>query len=468
MMKQTPLKLSTKILLVATGNLVLLGGVFLIFLRSQLNQDFGYFLMTAGRDRARLVAQRLGVELPDVDPSEWTSVLAKYSAANKVTFMLFNNQGVQLAGPPVAIPPEAAARLRPKHDQEKNPPFWIPPFITITEGRLPYWLGVWVPINQDVTRNFPSRYVLVAASADLMTNPFFFEIRPWIGIACVALVLTLVCWLPMVVGLTRSVDQMRRATAEIAEGRFHVQAPAKRNDELGHLGRSINQMATKLDMFTRGHQRFLGDVAHELRSPIGRMQVAAAILERKAGEQSQTHIEALKEDIALMSGLTDELLTFARARLVPEAVNLRPTSLADIVSRAVRAECQDGASIEIQVASGLKVKADPEYLFRSVSNVIRNAVRYAGAQGVITVSAETKGEYVIITVADSGPGVPEDALEKIFTPFYRLEESRDRKLGGTGLGLAIVRSCVEACQGSVACRNLKPAGLEVTITLLAA
>ncbi len=73
-----------------------------------------------------------------------------------------------------------------------------------------------------------------------------------------------------------------------------------------------------------------------------------------------------------------------------------------------------------------------------------------------------------ISVADCGSGVPEEALEKIFTPFYRIDESRDRRSGGTGLGLAIVRSCVEACRGSVACRNRKPSGLEVSIRLRAA
>jgi two-component system sensor histidine kinase CpxA len=72
------------------------------------------------------------------------------------------------------------------------------------------------------------------------------------------------------------------------------------------------------------------------------------------------------------------------------------------------------------------------------------------------------------TVADLGPGIPDEALDKIFTPFYRLEESRDRGSGGMGLGLAIVQACVQACHGSVTCRNRKPRGLEVTITLQAA
>jgi signal transduction histidine kinase len=99
---------------------------------------------------------------------------------------------------------------------------------------------------------------------------------------------------------------------------------------------------------------------------------------------------------------------------------------------------------------------------------ISNSIRYAGHHGAISITAQTKGSHVLITISDSGPGIPEEALDRIFTPFFRLEASRDRRSGGTGLGLAIVQGCIEACRGSVVCRNRKPFGFEVTITLQAA
>lgn len=83
---------------------------------------------------------------------------------------------------------------------------------------------------------------------------------------------------------------------------------------------------------------------------------------------------------------------------------------------------------------------DEKLLFRALSNVLRNATRYAGGQGPITISAQRQADLIAVTVADSGPGVPDSALEKIFTPFFRLESARDRKTGGTGLGLAIARA----------------------------
>ena len=107
----------------------------------------------------------------------------------------------------------------------------------------------------------------------------------------------------------------------------------------------------------------------------------------------------------------------------------------------------------------------PDFLFRSLANLVRNAVRYAGHAGPIQVSASSLGHDVSIRVSDQGPGVPDAEIEEIFKPFYRPEFARQRETGGTGLGLAIVKSCIEACGGIVRCRNRSPQGLEVEIRL---
>ena len=100
-----------------------------------------------------------------------------------------------------------------------------------------------------------------------------------------------------------------------------------------------------------------------------------------------------------------------------------------------------------------------------MANVLRNALRYAGDAGPITVTARAAGDMVTIDVADWGPGVPPDALPRLCEPFYRVDEARDRETGGVGQGLAIVQSAVQACGGTVRCRNLTPHGLEVRLTL---
>src|SRR5262249_11780563 len=124
--------------------------------------------------------------------------------------------------------------------------------------------------------------------------------------------------------------------------------------------------------------------------------------------------------------------------------------------------------IEASVRRDVAVLANPDCLFRALSNLVRNAIRYAGNSGPISVSAHSEGQETVITVADHGPGLPESALEEVFAPFFRLEPSRGRDWGGAGLGLAIVKACVEACKGSVRAHNRQPSGLEVEIRLRSA
>jgi two-component system sensor histidine kinase CpxA len=136
-----------------------------------------------------------------------------------------------------------------------------------------------------------------------------------------------------------------------------------------------------------------------------------------------------------------------------------------LIEKAVRLERREGADIRVDVAPGLRALADETTLCRSVANVVRNSVRYAGQAGPILVSAGTVDGQIVIAISDCGPGVPEAALDKIFTPFYRLDESRNRRTGGAGLGLAIVKGCMDACGGTVECRNRQPSGLETTLRL---
>jgi two-component system sensor histidine kinase CpxA len=140
-------------------------------------------------------------------------------------------------------------------------------------------------------------------------------------------------------------------------------------------------------------------------------------------------------------------------------------NVAETVRRVLGREASEGAHIETHVDERTEVLSHPEYLFRSLANVVRNAIRYAGQSGPIMISAEEKDGMVSITVSDSGPGIPEAELESVFKPFYRPEYARQRETGGVGLGLAIVRTCIEACGGAVQCRIRSPKGLEVEIKL---
>lgn len=478
-MREKPqIPLWIRFLLLGVLNLAVLGIVFAIFMRMQLKPELESFLMAQARERIATVTTLITSDLRTTDSSQWSEVLGRYSKEYGITFLLYRNTGEQLAGAPTPLPSEVDIRMPrggppPPRESAAPPPPSVnplqqlppgPPFLAVTDSDPKYWIGVRMPIIEGPDHE-AMRSVLMFVSPAFFTNPFFFEIKPWLGIAAAAVFITALCWLPLVRNLTRSIAEMMRATARIAEGRFDVSLETKRGDELGLLGVSINRMAERLETLTEGRKRFLGDAAHELRSPIARMQLAVEILERSTNPGAQKYIADLKDDIALMSRLTDELLQFAKADGTSGKIELVPTNVAEAVWTAARREAADGTNIRINVDPSVHVRANAEYLVRALANILRNAVRYAGDRGPIDVSAHEKNQNVQISVADSGPGIPEDALDKIFTPFYRLDDARDRRTGGTGLGLAIVRTCIEACGGSVECRNRRSSGLEVIIQL---
>jgi two-component system sensor histidine kinase CpxA len=398
-------------------------------------------------------------------------LLKQHSSGYPAQLYLFDESGEQLAGTPIALPDRIAGELhRGPFGREGGAP---PPLKPMNERPLllmrtdtppAYWIDARIPVWTPGARR-PAHGVLVWKFDSLWLNPFFFDYRAWFTVVLAIVLVSLICWVPLIRGLTRSISQLTRATGRIAEGHFEIELPAKRRDELGRLSASINSMAARLSGFVHGQRRFLSDIAHELSSPIARIQTALAILEQRATDTQRDYVADVQEEVAHMSGLINELLLFSKAQISGPGKELKPVNVAETVRRVLEREASDGAYIEVRVSEELEATANPDYLFRSLANLVRNAIRYAGNAGPIVISGKNGGGEVAITVADSGPGLPEAELDQVFKPFYRPEFARQRETGGVGLGLAIVRSCIEACGGKVICRNRKPTGLEVEIQL---
>ena len=171
------------------------------------------------------------------------------------------------------------------------------------------------------------------------------------GIAGGAVLFSALLWLPLVRGITHSISQMTRATEQIAEGQFDVRVSGSRRDELGSLGGAINRMAARLAGFVGGQKRFLGDIAHELCSPLARMQVALGILEEQgAGEKQKEHVADVREEVEQMSSLVNELLTFSKASLHAKTVPLKTVALSEIVHRVVARENRGRGGIVVDVS----------------------------------------------------------------------------------------------------------------------
>jgi two-component system sensor histidine kinase CpxA len=478
---KTRASISVKILLLSFLNVALLGLVFVVFVRVQYRADLSSLLLSPGRDRILAISRLIALELPETDRGEWNRLLAQYASANHGACYLFRSEGAQLAGPPVTLPSAVLDTIRRDHPppfeaggphghrpgkRELQPP--PPPvFLIKTSAPTRYWVGVQVPVWGEPAAR-PVHGTLVWLFSSLWTNPLLFDYKPWLAVVIVVILLSVACWLPLIRGLTRSISQLTSATGAIAQGRFATRVSVHRRDELGQLSQAINDMAERLSGFVNGQRRFLGDIAHELCSPIARIQVALGVLEQRAEDNQKEYVLGVQEEVEHMSGLINELLSFSKAGMDASTLPLTRVNVADTVRQVLQREAGGEARIETHIDAQLEVMANPDYLFRSLANILRNAIRYAGDAGPIVVSASDNGGVVTITVADNGPGIPAAELEEVFKPFYRPEFARRRETGGVGLGLAIVKSCVEACGGSVQCRNRSPKGLEVEIRLPAA
>lgn len=266
----------------------------------------------------------------------------------------------------------------------------------------------------------------------------------------------------------RPIRQLRGAFEAVAAGRLETRigdSLAGRNDELARLGQDFDRMAERLQALLDGRQRLLHDVSHELRSPLARLQ-AAADLVRQRPARGEAFIERVERETVRMDHLVGELLTLARLDAGMAGGGGEDVDLGELIARIAddaRLEGQLRAcTVDAATDEGLHLNAQPELLHRMLENVVRNAVRHAPAGGCVRIAAHADAarEAIVITVADDGPGVPGEDLERIFEPFRRGEGATT---GGYGLGLAITRRIAEAYGGSVRATN--GGGLQVTIVL---
>ncbi|MFN7932192.1 MAG: HAMP domain-containing sensor histidine kinase [Bryobacteraceae bacterium] len=481
---KTRIPLFTKILFLAFLNLCLLLVVVAFIAREQFRMDARSFLLAPAQDRILAVAHGLSLELEETAPASWETVLARYSQTYGAGFHLFDEFGEKLAGPELRLPQEVVERIPSRGGRRRDgPPRERPPapeqekakgrdrrtgapplFLLATSQPSGYWAGVRIPLRQNLDEN-PKPGTLIVVSPSAISSKLFFDLKPWLTVALAVIVVSVAVWLPFIRGVTRSISQMTVTAGKIAEGRFEIHVADQRRDEIGQLGETINRMASRLLGFVNGQKRFLSGIAHELCTPLATIQFGLGNLERRVDVQQRAAVADIQEEVQHMSALVNELLWFSRAGMQAADVKPAAVNVAATVARVLERESCGETAIEVALDDQLHVLADAEYLFRALSNLVRNAIRYAGQAGPIRISARAADGMVRVIVADSGPGVPEHALDEIFAPFYRLDPSRGAETGGVGLGLAIVKGCVEACGGTVRARNAVPSGLEVEIQL---
>jgi signal transduction histidine kinase len=265
----------------------------------------------------------------------------------------------------------------------------------------------------------------------------------------------LLCYL-LAYYLTAPVRQLEKAVERFGGGDLSARVGSMRQDELGQLARTFDRMANRIETLVTAERRLLLDISHELRSPLARLGVAVELA--RSGENLDAALNRIQKESDRLNALVGQLLQVTRAEGDPSSLRRHHVQLDQLVQQLVDDSLIEaaahGCELKFEKREPVKVEGDPELLRRAIENVIRNAIRYSPRE-------------TAVEVRDHGPGVPEEALPRLFDAFYRVETDRNRNSGGIGLGLSLARRAIELHKGAIRAKNAQP-GLEVEMELPAA
>ncbi len=290
-------------------------------------------------------------------------------------------------------------------------------------------------------------------------------------VAFIGLIIGFLCfWLTR--SFVKPIVELQQTSRTIAEGRFQARLPAEltsRFDELGALAADFNSMAGRIEATIKDQQQLLWDVSHELRTPLTRVGLALELIRQAQPEDRERLIGKMERNVAKLNGLLQQILDFARiGGNVDMVVEKKPVFLGRLIETVVddvgiEADSHEQTITVVPWTGDVVVEGAEELLRRAVENVLLNAIRHTPAKtGIrVSLSAEDASRMAVVTVSDSGRGVPADELPKLFTPFFRGMENGDEPPGGYGLGLAIAQRAFQAHGGRITAKNGEAGGLTV-------
>jgi two-component system, OmpR family, sensor histidine kinase CpxA len=383
-------------------------------------------------------------------------------------------------------------------------------------GGSPYrrtWIDRLLPdrIRREALTLDGKRYTMVL---ELPPGPrgFFgpFDI-PLLGIAVI--LSGLVCYL-LASSVTRPVTRLRKAAQSLAAGDLSARTgtPASGgHDELTELMRDFDRMAERIEGLVDSQSRLLKDVSHELRSPLARLSVALGLARQRATPELEGSLNRIELEADRLNQLIQRLLTIARLESGTDGLHKTTLSLLELVEqvahdaeyetpgRGCRVTTSSNGQHKSQHNSQRKsqdnsqhnnafehdpgesdkgeggnfdeylVEGDPSLLRSAIENVVRNATRYTAEGTKVEIRLERQQanseQEIVVRVLDSGPGVPNEALKKIFEPFYRLDDVRNQQTGGAGLGLSIADRAIRLHGGQLHASNRREGGLEIEIRI---
>jgi two-component system sensor histidine kinase BaeS len=289
-----------------------------------------------------------------------------------------------------------------------------------------------------------------------------------IGAVSVLLAALVALWLARV--LLAPVKRIASATHRLAAGDYSIRVRAASNDEIGALAEDFNRLAQTLERNEQLRRAFVADISHELRTPLAVLRGELEAIEDGVRPLSRESLHSLQSEVQMLNKLVGDLYDLSLSDVGALTYRKVDVELSDVVRSTVKLFngrlAERGLSLELQVApEPLIVLGDEARLRQMMINLVENSLRYTDAGGKVRVSCAAHDGAARIQIEDSAPGVPAEALGKLFDRFYRVDASRNRASGGAGLGLSIVKNIVEAHDGSLVAEPSELGGLRVVVSV---
>ncbi|WP_028025717.1 ATP-binding protein [Enterovibrio calviensis] len=416
-------------------------GLFVLFIVSlfafeffvyRLNTDYDYVL----EDMQAAALHSVIVSISESQGSEFTTQLLTHyaeSTASKLNIV--------------------SANLAPKEVQSYFAQSLPPHLYSFHDDDRALWLTF--PDSDTFYHIAPDETSLVRQNIDISDALFFVFIT--VGFLIYS------SWLIWFIG--RRMRALQHVTAEFAKGNLNVRAPTNSGNKVGKMNESFNEMADKISQLITSNRSLTQAVAHDLRTPIFRIQWQAEILHEEADSPTlKQKLASIIEDTEEMEQLVDALLYFAKVGRQDIPLNKEDIAvLPYIASMVERLPNPHHRHIDVAIDPDISFLADKTLLKRAIENVLSNAMRYSVS--TITVRCYRHAQAINIVVEDDGPGVPAQFRERIFEPFFSVDPSRNKANMGHGLGLAIVKLIIEKHDGHATFEESPSGGARLVLTL---
>ena len=290
----------------------------------------------------------------------------------------------------------------------------------------------------------------------------------WLIVALSTLLAALATF-PLARGLLAPVKRLVEGTHKLAAGDFTTRVAATSADELGKLAQDFNQLASTLEKNQQMRRDFMADISHELRTPLAVLRGELEAIQDGVRKFTPESVASLQAEVGTLTKLVDDLHQLSMSdegALAYQKTTVDVIPLLEVAGGAFRERfASRGLTLQFSLPDSVTVFGDRDRLMQLFNNLLENSLRYTDSGGSLRISAELRDKRVLITFADSAPGVNDDQLKKLFERFYRAEGSRNRASGGSGLGLAICVNIVEAHNGRIHAAHSPFGGVSITVEL---